>query len=63
MWITARAMGGSMAGAGFVALLTRVTIAGTSIPSEWAYVAVWLTCGLAALMSLLIAATATRARN
>jgi TRAP-type C4-dicarboxylate transport system permease small subunit len=40
--------------------LTRVTVAGTGIPREWAYVAVWLACGLAALLSLLIAATATR---
>jgi hypothetical protein len=59
-WITVRALGGSIAGAGFAALLTRVTIAGTGIPREWAYIAVWLTCGLAALLSLLIAATATR---
>lgn len=44
-WITVRAVGGSMAGAGFAALLTRVTIAGTGILREWAYVAVWLTCG------------------
>jgi MFS family permease len=58
-WITVRAAGGSMAGAGFAVLLTRVTIAGTAIPREWAYIAVWLTCGLAALLSLLIAATAT----
>ncbi len=41
MWITVRAIGGSMAGAGFAALLTRVTISGTAIPREWAYVAVW----------------------
>jgi hypothetical protein len=60
MWITVRAIGGSMAGAGFAALLGRATIAGTGIPHERAYVAVWLTCGLAALLSLLIAATATR---
>jgi MFS family permease len=59
-WITVRAVGGSMAGAGFAALLTRVTIAGTGVPREWAYVAVWLICGLAALLSVLIAATATR---
>ena len=59
-WITVRAVGGSMAGAGFAALLTRVTIDGTGIPREWAYITVWLACGLAALLSLLIAATATR---
>jgi MFS family permease len=61
MWITVRAIGGSMAGAGFAALLSRATTVGTGIPHEWAYVAVWLTCGLAALLSLLIAATATKA--
>jgi hypothetical protein len=59
-WITVRAIGGSMAGTGFAALLTRVTITGTGIPRESAYIAVWLTCGLAALLSLLITATATR---
>jgi hypothetical protein len=38
-------------------LLTRVTLAGTAIPCESAYVAVWLTCGAASLLSLLIVAT------
>jgi hypothetical protein len=52
-----------MAGAGFAALLTRVTIAGTVIPRESAYVAVWLTCGLAALLSLLIIAVARPRRS
>lgn len=56
MYLTVRAVGGSMAGAGFAALLTRATIAGTSVPREWAYVAVWLTCGLASLLALLIVA-------
>ena len=60
LWITVRAVGGSMAGAGFAVLLTRATIAGTAIPRGWAYVVVWLTCGLAALLSLLIVAAATR---
>jgi MFS family permease len=59
MYITVRAVGGSMAGAGFAALLTRATIAGTGVPREWAYVAVWLTCGLASLLSLLIVAATT----
>jgi len=56
--ITVRAVGGSMAGAAFAALLTRVTIAGTVIPREGAYVTVWLTCGLASLLSLLAIAAA-----
>lgn len=47
-----------MAGAGFAALLTRATIAGTVIPCEWACVAVWLSCALASLLSLLIVAAA-----
>jgi len=34
LYITVRAIGGSLAGAGFAALLTRVTIAGTVIPCE-----------------------------
>ena len=63
LYITVRAIGGSMAGAGFAALLTRATIAGTVIPLEWAYVAVWLTCGLAALLSLLIVAVARPKRS
>jgi len=63
LYITVRAIGGSMAGAGFAALLTRVTIAGTVIPRESAYVAVWLTCGLAALLSLLIIAVARPRRS
>ena len=56
LYITVRALGGSIAGAGFAALLTGVTIAGTVIPLEGAYVAVWLTCALASLLSLLIVA-------
>jgi hypothetical protein len=47
-----------MAGAGFAALLTQATIAGTIIPRESAYAAVWLTCALASLLSLLIVAAA-----
>jgi MFS family permease len=58
LYITVRAIGGSLAGAGFAALLTRVTIAGTVIPREGAYVGVWLTYALAALLSLLIVAAA-----
>ena len=61
--ITVRAIGGSLAGARFAALLTRATIAGTVIPRQWAYVAVWLTCGLAALLSLLIVAVARPKRS
>jgi MFS family permease len=60
LYITVRAIGGSVAGAGFAALLTRVTIAGTDIPRERAYVAVWLICGLASLLSLLIVAAGRR---
>jgi MFS family permease len=60
-WITVRAIGGTMAGAGFAALLTQVTIAGTAIPRESAYAMVWLTCAIASLLSLLVAAMATRA--
>jgi hypothetical protein len=52
-----------MAGAGFAAVLTRATIAGTVIPPEWAYAAVWLTCGLAALISLLIVTVARPKRS
>jgi MFS family permease len=62
LYITVRAIGGSIAGAGFAALLRRITIAGTDIPREQAYVLVWLVCGLAALLSLLIVA-ATRPRD
>jgi MFS family permease len=63
LYITVRAIGGSMAGAGFAALLTRATIAGTVIPHEWAYVVVWLTCALASLLSLLIVAAAGLRRS
>jgi MFS family permease len=63
LYITVRAIGGSMAGAGFAALLTRATIVGTVIPREWAYVAVWLTCALASLLSLLIVAAARPKRS
>jgi MFS family permease len=56
LYITVRAIGGSIAAAGFAALLSRITIAGTEIPRESAYVTVWLICGLAALLSLLIMA-------
>ena len=63
MYITVRAIGGSLAGAGFAALLTRATITGTAIPREWAYVAVWLTCALASLLSLLIVAAARLKRS
>jgi hypothetical protein len=52
-----------MAGAGFAAVLTRATIVGTVMPPEWAYVAVWLTCGLAALISLLIVTVARPKRS
>ena len=56
LFICVGAIGGSMAGAGFAALLTRSTIAGTVIPREWAYATVWLSCALALLLSLLIVA-------
>jgi MFS family permease len=56
LYLTVRAIGGSIAGAGFAALLSRITIAGTDVPREQAYVLVWLICGLAALLSLLIVA-------
>ena len=54
--LTVRAIGGSMAGAGFAALLNLAIGDGTGIPREWAYVAVWLICGLASLLALLIVA-------
>jgi MFS family permease len=63
LYITVRAMGGSMAGAGFAALLTRATIAGTVIPREVAYVTIWLICGLASLLSLLVIAAARPKRS
>ena len=63
LYITVRAIGGSLAGAGFAALLTRATITGTGIPREWAYVAVWLTCALTSLLSLLIVAAARLKRS
>jgi MFS family permease len=53
---TITAIGGSMAGAGFAALLNVATSTGTGIPREWAYVAVWLSCALASLIALLIVA-------
>ena len=58
LYITVCAIGGSIAGAGFAALLSRVTISGTIIPRESAYAAVWLTCALASLLSLLAIAAA-----
>lgn len=58
LYITVRAIGGSIAGAGFAALLTRATIAGTVIPRESAHAAVWLTCALASLLPLLVVAAA-----
>jgi hypothetical protein len=60
LFISGRAVGGSIAGAGFAALLTRVTIAHTDIPRQIGYVTVWLICAAASLVSLLIVATATR---
>jgi hypothetical protein len=60
MRITVRAIGGRLAGAAFAALLTPVTISDTGTPREPADMAVWLTCGLAALLSLVITAAATR---
>jgi len=53
---TVTAIGGSMAGAAFAALLNLAIGAGTGIPREWAYVAVWLSCGLASLLALFIVA-------
>jgi MFS family permease len=58
LYITVRAIGGSLAGAGFAALLNRITVAGTGIPREWAYVAIWLICGLASVLALLMVAAA-----
>jgi MFS family permease len=60
LFISGRAVGGSVAGAGFAALLTRVTIAHTDIPRQIGYVSVWLICAAAALVSLVIVAVATR---
>jgi MFS family permease len=60
LFITGRAVGGSIAGAGFAALLTRITIGHTDIPRQIGYVGVWLICAVAALVSLVIVATATR---
>jgi MFS family permease len=60
LFITGRAVGGSIAGAGFAALLTRITIGHTGIPRQSGYVAVWLICAAASLVSLVIVATATR---
>jgi MFS family permease len=56
MQTTATAIGGGMAGAGFGVLLNLAISAGTGVPREWAYVAVWLSCGLASLLALLIVA-------
>lgn len=63
LYITVRAVGGSIAGAGFAVLLTRATMVDTVTPREWAYVAVWLTCALASLLSLLIVAAARPKRS
>jgi MFS family permease len=63
LFITGRGVGGSIAGAGFAALLTHVTIGATGIPRESGYVAVWLICAAASLLSLLIVATATAAQG
>src|SRR5580693_10073595 len=60
LFITGRAVGGSIAGAGFAALLTRITIGHTDIPRQSGYVGVWLICAAAALVSLVIVAAATR---
>jgi MFS family permease len=60
LFISGRAVGGSIAGAGFAALLTRVTIAHTDIPRQIGYVSVWLICAAASAVSLVIVATATR---
>jgi MFS family permease len=61
-FITGRALGGSMASAGFAALLTGATIAHTSTPTQGAYVTIWVSCGLAALLALLVVAAAARHR-
>jgi hypothetical protein len=55
-YLTVRAIGGSIAGVGSAALLNLAISARTGIPREWAYVAVWLICGLASLLALLIVA-------
>jgi MFS family permease len=60
LFISGRAVGGSIAGAGFTALLTRVTIGHTGIPRQIGYVSVWLICAAASLVSLVIVATVSQ---
>jgi MFS family permease len=55
---TMRNVGGSASGAAFSAVLSTITIAHSGIPRETAFVVVWLVCGLGAVITGLIVATA-----
>ncbi|MEU6148083.1 MFS transporter [Streptomyces sp. NPDC047081] len=55
---TMRNVGGSAAGAVFSAVLSAVTLAHTEVPSETAFVAVWLSCGAGAVITGLVVAAA-----
>jgi MFS family permease len=60
LFITGRAIGGSLAGAVFAAVLTSIVIPHTDVPRSTAYVAVWISCGAASLASMVVVAFATR---
>jgi hypothetical protein len=59
----ARTFGSSLASALVAALLATFTISGTSLPTEQAYVAVFVVGGVAAFAAGLVAATAPRLQN
>jgi MFS family permease len=61
LFSTVKSVGGSMATATFGAIMTSLTVAGTVVPTEWAYRIVWLICAGAALLSMLIVFTAVNA--
>ncbi|MFF7331803.1 MFS transporter [Streptomyces sp. NPDC008150] len=60
---TMRNIGGSASGAGFSAVLSAITVAHTDVPRESAFVVVWLVCGLGAVVTGLIVATARERRH
>jgi MFS family permease len=49
---TTKTLGGSVSGAVFGAVFTAITFAGTDIPTEHAFVVVWLCCAAVSLLTL-----------
>ncbi|MFE2985665.1 MFS transporter [Streptomyces sp. NPDC055092] len=52
---TTKTLGGSVSGAVFGAIFAAITFAGTDIPTEQAFVVVWLCCAAVSLLTLIAA--------